>query len=199
RWRPVRPAAPQPPEAGRRRAAGCVRRDGMEGMASLPHLLGPVGGGVTRVGGHVPSSRWPDAQGGPDGTTRHKPYVLANAYRANETRCQDSGPGSAVGDVDPLEAVGGQAVEEPDRGPALGGAVGGEELGAELVPVAPVGGEAGTAQGAVAAALTFEGGLGGDVEQEQVAGAAAAAGQVDQEAAGPAAGAGVVGDQTGGG
>src|SRR4030095_17055300 len=85
-------------------------------------------------------------------------------------------PGSAVGDVDPLEAVGGRAVEEPDRGPALGEAVGGGELVAESVPVAPVGGEAGTTQGAVAAALTFEGGLGGDVEQEEMAGPAAAAG-----------------------
>ena len=78
------------------------------------------------------------------------------------------------------------------------GAVGGGELGAELVPVAPVGGEAGAAQGAAAAALAFEGGLGGDVEQEQVAGAAAAAGQADQEPAAPAAGAGVVDDQAGG-
>src|SRR5688572_20588462 len=85
-------------------------------------------------------------------------------------------PGSAVGDVDPPEAVGGRSVQEADRGPAL--VVG--ELGAELAPVAPVGGEAGAAQGAAAAALAFEGGLGGDVEQEQVPGAAAAAGQADQ-------------------
>jgi len=81
-------ASSRPRTSSRMWPPGRERRDG--DIAPPPGVPSGRGSDTGRGDTCRPGQATGGAQDGPDGTTRHKPYFLENAYKTIETRCQDS-------------------------------------------------------------------------------------------------------------